>query len=246
MTAVIVVPCYNEGKRLPVQKYRSFLNSVTDVKLLFVNDGSRDNTREILDKLSHSFPQYITVMHLEKNTGKAEAVRQGILDALKSDVRYVGFWDADLSTPLETTVDFCSFLDENPSIYMVFGARVQLLGKIIERSPFRHYIGRIFATIVSAMLKLKVYDTQCGAKIFRVTPEVTQLFQERFLTKWIFDVEIIARWMKMQKEKKLPPAEEIIYEYPLPEWRHVKDSRITLRDSLRILQDLQQIYRIYK
>lgn len=199
--ASIVVPCYNEEKRLPVEKYCNFLKEVDNVSLLFVNDGSTDKTINILDILYKDFPDKCSVLQLIKNSGKAEAVRRGILEAIKSQGQYVGFWDADLSTPLGTILDFCKFIDEHPSIYMIFGARVQLLGKTIERSKFRHYAGRVFATIISVMFNLKVYDTQCGAKLFRVTPEISQIFQKEFLTQWIFDVEIIARWMKLQKKK---------------------------------------------
>jgi dolichyl-phosphate beta-glucosyltransferase len=241
----IVIPCYNEENRLQPDVSRDFLIKNDHIRLLFVNDGSTDGTAEILDSLTEKFPHRCKTIHLEKNRGKADAVRRGILEALSFPCKYAGYWDADFSTPLAVVNDFSSILDTRPDLYMVFGSRVLLLGRSIERSPFRHYLGRVFATAASMLLDLKVYDTQCGAKLFRACPEVRRLFEPEFMTRWVFDVEIIARWIKNQQPLSLPPAEEVIYEYALKEWRHVKGSKIGLVDAFSILSDLITIYRQY-
>ncbi len=241
----IVIPCYNEEKRFRLDPIARFLDENDHIFLVLVDDGSTDGTAAILEALAGRFPEKCRVIHLEKNRGKAEAVRRGLLQAFSDPVKYAGYWDADLSTPLPVINDFSRILDIRSDLYMVIGSRVLLLGRSIERSPFRHYLGRVFATIASLLLKLKVYDTQCGAKLFRVCPGVRQLFATGFQTRWVFDVEIIARWINTHAQDGLPPAADAIYEYSLKEWRHAKGSKIGLFDGLSVLKDLITIYRQY-
>ena len=103
--------------------------------------------------------------------------------AFDADPDYIGYWDADLETPLEAIPALCELLDARPDLEIVFGARVRLLGRAIARSALRHYLGRMFATAASMVLGLAVYDTQCGAKLFRASPAIRALFQEPFLTR---------------------------------------------------------------
>jgi len=245
LNVAIVIPCYNEANRLDSSKFKDFASHGHNVRFLFVNDGSTDNTLEVLESLRESDPRIFSVCRLTKNSGKAEAVRQGFLAAFESNSDYVGFWDADLATPLDTIVSFCQLLDDRRDIEMVFGSRVWLLGRTIERKAWRHYLGRVFATTVSLVLGLNVYDTQCGAKLFRVSPTLMALFREAFITKWIFDVEIIARLIQMRRETNLPAVEDIIYEYPLLEWRDVGGSKVTAIAFIKAIFELLSIYLKY-
>ena len=154
-------------------------------------------TLEILESLKAGMPAQIEVLDKKVNTGKGEAVRSGLLRAIQSGAPYVGFWDADLATPLNAIGDLLGVLLSQPEVNIVLGSRVRLLGRNIERRAARHYLGRIFATCVSLVLDLPVYDTQCGAKLFRVTPEIQQVFQEPFSSRWIFDVELLARYVTL-------------------------------------------------
>ena len=147
--AIIVIPCFNEEKRLAVLQFRKYASSHPNHQFLFVNDGSNDRTTLILDDLKASDPEAFDVLHLPQNQGKAEAVRQGMLQAMQANVEYAGFWDADLATPLEMIPNFAAQLDQTPQLAMVIGARVKLLGRQIERQQLRHYLGRIFATAAS-------------------------------------------------------------------------------------------------
>jgi len=191
----IVIPCYNEAARFPVARFRQFAAAHPEIHFLLVDDGSTDGTAAMLEEARRGLEDQVRVRHQPQNGGKGEAVRAGILQALASAPRAVGFWDADFATPLESIAPLRAILDERPEVDMVFGARVKLLGRQIERRALRHYLGRIFATVVSNLLKLPIYDTQCGAKIFRVTPLTARLFDRPFSSRWVFDVEIIARYL---------------------------------------------------
>jgi hypothetical protein len=173
--------------------------------------------------------------------GKGEAVRRGLLVALQTEATYVGFWDADLATPLESIAELQQVLEDRAEIEMVFGARVKLLGRTIERRTSRHYFGRVFATAVSLMLRMPVYDTQCGAKLFRVTDDLRRLLAEPFVSRWIFDVEIIARLARLRRGMDRSAPEAVIYEYPLREWRDVSGSKVNSMAFFRAAVDLMRI-----
>jgi dolichyl-phosphate beta-glucosyltransferase len=157
-SVVIVVPCYNEEKRLDLASFHAFKHPSHSIKFLFVNDGSSDNTLPVLESLRMSNSDRFIVLSLRHNQGKGEAVRQGIMAALDSQPDYVGFWDADLATPLNTISEFIDFAEKRPEVSMIIGARVKLLGREIQRKSSRHYLGRIFATVASAVLGLAVYQ----------------------------------------------------------------------------------------
>lgn len=233
----LVVPCYNEERRLELDAFRTFDAASDQVGFLFVDDGSRDGTRQLLT--SNGFD----VLGLDKNVGKAEAVRRGIAAAIDRGAEVVGFWDADLATPLSELPLFLDVLKDRPEIEMVYGARVRLLGRSISRQEGRHYFGRVGATLISRTLGLAVYDTQCGAKLFRVDDTIRQIFASPFLSRWIFDVEIIARFVKLRGRDA---AARSIYELPLRVWRDVQGSKLRSTDFLRALRDLWKIRRAYK
>ena len=242
---IIVVPCYNEENRLDCASFQAFRNPSHTIKFLFVNDGSTDNTLQLLESLRMSNSDRFSVLSLPQNQGKAEAVRQGIMTALDPKPEYVGFWDADLATPLDTISQFVDLAENRPELSMIMGARVKLLGREIQRKSRRHYLGRIFATAASAVLGLAVYDTQCGAKLFRVSPLVTDLFQHGFQSRWIFDVEIIARLIKSTCETETAQADRIIYEFPLAEWRDIAGSKVRFYDFIKASWELYRIRRKY-
>ena len=240
---VIIVPCYNEEKRLDTNAFRTYLGRNPDIGVLFVDDGSKDKTFKVISDFSAATNGQAQVLKLDKNSGKAEAVRQGIMNSTHSypECKYTGYWDADLATPLEEIQRFIECLDKNPAQLMAMGARVKLLGREIHRKKARHYIGRIFATFASMTLRLPVYDTQTGAKLFRTGTHIEQIFGTPFQTSWIFDVEIIARLISIGNAD---PSQQIV-EIPLRTWIDVAGSKIKLSDGFKAFFDLLKISRTY-
>jgi glycosyltransferase involved in cell wall biosynthesis len=240
---ILVIPCYNEALRLPAGELRAFQFEGIRVELLLVDDGSTDATLPLLESLRAEDPQRFSVLALEHNSGKAEAVRRGILAAIERRPDLVGFWDADLATPLSEIPGFIDVFNTRSEIEMVFAARVRLLGRSISRNPRRHYVGRVGATLISSSLGLAVYDTQCGAKLFRVSDRMREIFAAPFLSRWIFDVEIIAR---LVRQRGRDAAARAIYELPINAWHDVKGSKVRATDFLRALKDLWKIHRAYR
>ena len=144
---------------MPRAAFRDHLNEQPPIDLLFVDDGSTDGTRRVLEELVTSAPARLSVLGLAANQGKGEAIRQGVLSAFDRGYEFIGYWDADLATPLEAVQAFIPVLDRQPTLQCVFGARVKLMGRSITRRSIRHYAGRLFAAATSLTLGLGIYDT---------------------------------------------------------------------------------------
>ena len=242
MHCTLVVPCYNEALRFRAAAFANFLQTEPGVRLLFANDGSRDGTLPLLRSFCADFAGRADVLDVQPNGGKGEAVRRGMLHALDAwpESGCIGFWDADLATPLEAYPDFRAVLDAEQHIDMVFGARIQLLGRQVKRNPARHYAGRAFATTVSWTLGLPIYDSQCGAKLFRATPLLGEVLSRPFVSRWIFDVEILSRFLAAWRRESVV-AESKVYELPLQVWIDVPGSKVGLSDFFRSFLDLVKI-----
>jgi|KBSSwiStaDraftv2_1062776.scaffolds.fasta_scaffold54853_4 glycosyltransferase involved in cell wall biosynthesis len=236
----LVVPCYNEAGRLTPEAYLERVGHAGDVDFLFVDDGSRDATPAILADMARRGGGHIAVLTLSQNVGKAAAVQRGVLAAFERQPDFVGFWDADLAAPLTAIPAFMEVFKARPEIEIVMGARVKLLGRDIKRSLIRHYCGRIFATTASFALGIEVYDTQCGAKIFRATDPVRRIFSAPFRSKWIFDVEILSRYIAATGSAR---SESQICELPLQTWTAMPGSKLTAWHVVRAVWDLARMFR---
>lgn len=194
--------------------------------------------KELYEKNSLQI-KYIQLSH---NQGKAEAVRQGILHtATENDYDYIGYLDADLATPLVEIPRFIEIIRQNSDLHLIAGSRISRMGAEIERYLFRHYFGRVFATVVSSMLNLRFYDTQCGAKLLK-NNIIQEVFKDSFISPWLFDVEIIFRILKINGREK---TKSLIYELPLRKWEEQGQSKIRLKDLLKIPIELWKIWRKY-
>ncbi len=241
LDCVLVVPCYNEQYRLDLSAFVEFHRQYPCIRFIFVNDGSHDSTLDMLQQFQQQHPECIEVLDLERNRGKAEAIRQGLLLALRRNVPVIGFWDADLATPLEEAPRLLSILTQQPQMEMVIAARVQLLGRQIHRRAVRHYLGRIFASLASWVIALPVYDTQCGAKLFRATSHLPAILERPFSSRWIFDVELIDRFLRLPIEEGELPRSQRIVEYPLQKWTDVAGSKLRSLDCFQAAFDLLKL-----
>jgi dolichyl-phosphate beta-glucosyltransferase len=232
----LAVPCYNEARRLDLGALARLVDRAPGLRLYAVNDGSTDATLELLQRLERDRPDRVTIVDLATNQGKAEAVRRGLTEALAGGCETVGFFDADLSTPVEEMLRLLECMCDQ-SCDVLLGSRVKLLGRQIERVAARHYLGRVFATAASLTLDLPVYDTQCGAKLFRRTPALEEALARPFLSRWVFEVELLSR---VTRGPHAVPVDRI-REEPLLVWRDVAGSKLTNRAKVRAAIDLARI-----
>ena len=236
-TACLVIPCYDEAVRLDLGAIKALVDDPR-VSVVLVDDGSTDATLSMIRSLEADHDERITVLALRPNVGKGEAIRRGIALALKNAPRptWIGYVDADLATPAAEVLRLLEVAERSDDVEVVLGSRVALLGRDVRRSPVRHYTGRLFATLASVVLDKPVYDTQCGAKLFRCTAALEAAIARPFHSRWAFDVELLGRLAVAGV-----PA-EAFWEEPLLVWHDVADSRRSLHSSLRSTADLLPIW----
>lgn len=227
----IIIPCYNEEKRFPYQSFYSFALNNPAVLLCFVNDGSKDKTLSVLRGVQSDSPQNICVFDCPQNGGKAEAVRQGMIYVCQNfDVKILGFLDADLSTTPEEWLQMAKYKEEHPEFGAIVGSRIPRLGAAINRDDSRSIISSIIKKFIKIILKTTFQDTQCGAKIFQ-RDLIPFLFNQPFMSPWLFDVEI---FLRLQKKFGKSTLQKGVLEFPLMNWTEVGDSRLKLKHTIKI------------
>ena len=238
----VVIPCYNEEKRLMSKEFLNFIDQNSGYHLCFVNDGSKDDTLKVLNELRKGREDFISVYDCVKNGGKAEAVRQGMLYLFqKKYLDYIGFLDADLSTDLQDFDDLVKTIEKS-NYKIVSGSRITRMGANITKESARKIISLSINYIIKSILKLNFKDTQCGAKIFhRDVIEIS--FRKKFITQWIFDVEIFKR---ITLQYGLLTAKKMLCEQPLKRWIHADGSKLSMKDSIKIIGQLAQIAWFYR
>ena len=232
---IIVVPCYNEESRLLTQSFLGALDQDSDLHWLFVDDGSKDKTPEIIESMVRARPDRVLSHRIIRNSGKGEAVRQGLLMAIDQKAQVIGYYDADQATPLSEIFRLLEILKSQNKQFLL-GSRVFLLGRDLQRQHWRYLLGRAFAFVASRMLRLRVYDTQCGMKLLRVFPLLKSCLDEPFVSSWLFDVELIQRLMT---QGRLNTRD--FFEEPLLQWTEVGGSKVKARAFATALIDLFKI-----
>jgi len=233
----IVIPCYNEENRLKSAKFTQFVEDKLGYHLCFVNDGSTDKTLDVLNEISKGREGYISVYDCAQNGGKAEAVRQGILHLAKDpQIDYFGYLDADLSTNFSDFEDLVQTIS-NSDFQIIGGSRMARMGADITKEGSRAIISKTVNLIIRRILGMSFNDTQCGAKV--MTREIAEnMFNDKFLTSWLFDVEI---FLRMKKFYGVDSVQDLICEQPLKRWIHEDGSHLSMKDSIKIVGQLLQI-----
>lgn len=233
----IVIPCYNEGNRLDTQDFLHYAVTHPHIFFLFVNDGSTDQTAQVLMSLKAANEHQFRFIDRTINLGKAESVREGILKSSEwHHFDYIGYFDADLATPLQEIEWLLSFFNGNPDLVFVLGSRQNTGENTISRNKLRHSFGRIYAEFITTLLRLDIYDTQCGAKILRYSI-AKEIMVAPFIDRWLFDVELICRL-----RKRFPDQKRTIKEVALREWSEKGHSRIRKIDLLKLPYKTSKIF----
>lgn len=237
----IVVPCYNEYDRLPLEKFKAFLTAVPAAHVCFVNDASTDNTQELLESLKLEFVGQVSLLNNEKNSGKAASVRAGVLYChAEAKAPILAYLDADLATSLKECYSYIAHLENEKEF--VFASRILKIGSVVERKFSRFLFGRIIATFISNILDIRVYDTQCGCKVFKKELSET-MFSKPFISKWLFDVEIFSRLLNHYGKKR---ALEVMEEIPVRQWIDKGESKVKLSYFFQLWIDLFKIRKAHR
>lgn len=233
---LIVIPCFHESERLP-----TFLDDLCRqwpaspaTSILVVDDGSSPDEWERLQRLVMEkrleYPQVREPLRLSQNIGKGGTVYAGW--SKHEGEEWLAFVDADGACPAYEVRRLAEIaLRPESSADAIFASRVLMLGRKVERKWSRHLIGRVYATLVSELLKIPVYDSQCGLKFVRRSS--FEAVQDRLkVMGFAFDVELLTL---------LLDSGQIVQEQPI-DWHEVSGGKIHLvRDSMRMFRDILSI-----
>ena len=235
MSFYIVIPCYNEEQRLSATKVIA-LSQHPNVLVYLANDGSTDNTSHLIQEIAAE-NQNINTLDFKENQGKSQTLYRAYQALKDADFEHIGFLDADFSTSGEEFLQMEKFIRQNPKYRFIFASRISTLNNNINRSPKRHYIGRIIISLLNIKYRLCIYDTQCGAKIFDKESAAIAI-EQPFITKWLFDIEIFLRLRKRSLLK-------FGYEYPLKNWNDVAGSKLSGLEGLKVIKDIYKLITHY-
>ena len=239
---VLLIPAYNEEERIgPVlRRYAEYFraNYAGRFEIVVVLNGCRDNTLGVVEAAAAEFPE-IRALEYVNPIGKGGALIEGLKLAPTADL--IGYVDADGATPPEAFLDLvrhCKRVD------CAIGSRWLPESQIEQvQSLKRRIFSRVFHMYVELLFGMRIADTQCGAKLFRLTPAIRKIFEKPFISAWIFDVELIARYVQAHGRDA---AARAVYELPIMEWHDVPGSKVRAMDFLRALNDLRKIHGAYR
>ncbi len=223
----IVIPAYNEEKRLPdtLRKIHKFISSKKlKAEIIVVDDGSSDNTAAVASSLKNS---KVRLVKNPKNMGKGFSVKNGVNSA-KGDI--ILFTDADLSTPIKHLAEFIQYHKEGYEV--VLASRDLVESRVmVPQSQFREFGGKIFNLMVRIVTGLPIHDTQCGFKSF-TKKAANLIFPRQTIPRFGFDVEILF----IAYCNKLAIKESAV------DWYNAPGTKVSFfKDSIRMFMELFKI-----
>jgi len=244
----VVIPAYNEEKRLPetLKKVRDYLNRQKYTSEVYVvDDGSKDRTVEVVRELVKDWPGFKIIENPE-NRGKGAVVKQGML-ATKGEWRL--FMDADNSTDISEVQKFWTFanpkhealnskqyqnskiLNSKQNYEVIIGSRYLDKNSIKIKQPLgRRIVSRLGNILVRLLLGIKVADTQCGFKLFS-SEAAEKIFPKQTIDRWGFDMEILAIAIKKGYRIKEVPVD----------WYDAEGSQVKKSAAWKTLKELLKI-----
>jgi len=232
----IVVPCFNEAHRFPMQYWKDLVHDENGIHWIFVNDGSSDKTSLILQELIRD--SSAEVIHNLRNLGKGNSVREGFLYALEQSSQYktLGYMDSDGAFSKKDLLQLIKKVDElgisNQTYDAILSSRVALAGHHINRNPSRHYIGRVIATYLTRNWVDAPYDTQSGLKLFSNSNSFQKVINEAFQTSWFVDIEIMTR-IGIENGGILN-----LWEEPLTSWSDMAGSKLNFQHAPNLVREM--------
>jgi glycosyltransferase involved in cell wall biosynthesis len=232
----LVVPCYRESARIGgfLPNLCHEMSALGLVRVLVVEDGSDGDElarmQRIVDGLRAEFPGLLPLKSIPQNVGKGGAVYAGWRE--HDGAEWLGFVDADGSCSASEVARLIRMTQSGlTSPCAIFASRVKMLGRNVDRLFKRHLLGRVFATLVSELLDIPVYDSQCGLKMVprRAYESVAAKLQ---IKGFAFDVELMVALLDTGCQ---------IEEVPI-DWSEVPGGKVKLfRDSWRMARDVLRI-----
>ncbi len=232
----VIIPAYNEEKRLPktLKEINSYLKDRDyEYEILVVNDGSKDSTARIVSEMESEI-KGLRLIDNKENKGKGGVVKQGMLEAKG---RHRLFTDADNSTSIDHVEKMWPLFNQGKEI--VIGSRDDKdspgARQAVKQSFLKRLLGNIGNLLIQIVAVPGIWDTQCGFKAFTASA-AENIFPKQRIERWGFDIEIlfIARIMGYKKKTGIIP----VY------WINDSESKVGLKGYLQVLRELFQI-RIY-
>ena len=230
MKLAILMPFYNSGLHFDLESLYKLKLKIPNTSILIVDDGSNEKrSLEILVQAQNV--QNVEILRLEKNSGKGNALKQGFEFLLQKGKppNYIAIFDSDFSSSFEEIkrlTNICGELNADA----VCGCRIKLSGHNIQTDKKRFVIGRLISWFIRYRFKIKMYDSQCGYKVFAVNSKLENALKEiQKPSRWLFDVQLL---LNLSRENAK------LIEEPIRNWTHKNDSKIVPIQYWSIIRDL--------